>query len=123
MRTATFALILLATPAATASGNPVKHTTAEYLAAYGKAQAYAQAHSSLKAQPTCRRAIGRRSSMVVEQRCRDVAAGTRTNCTTSDWCVAMIENLEHHCHFWRGDIPCVYPEDGGAIRNPPTPRP
>ncbi|MCP1549460.1 MULTISPECIES: hypothetical protein [Methylobacteriaceae] len=117
-------LILLATPAAAAPEYPVQHTTAEYLAAYGKARAYAQAHSPLKARPICRKAIGRRSSMVVEQRCRDVAAGTRTNCTTRDWCVAMLDNLARHCHFWRGDVPCVHPEDGGSIRNPPpTPRP
>ena len=112
-------LILLATPAAAATEYPVKHTTAEYLAAYGKAQTYAQAHSPLKAQPTCRRAIGRRASMIVEQRCRDVAAGTRTNCTTADWCVAMLDNLAKHCVHWKGDVPCVYPDDGGANRNPP----
>ena len=111
-------LILLATPAAAAPEYPVKHTTAEYLAAYAKARVYAQAHSPLKAQPTCRKAIGRRASMVVEQRCRDVAAGTRTNCTTTDWCEAMLDRLAQHCAFWRGDVPCVYPEDGGAERNP-----
>jgi hypothetical protein len=117
-------LILLASPAAAAPEYPVRHTTAEFLAAYGKAQAYSRAHSPLKAQPTCRKAIGRRASMVVEQRCRDVAAGTRTNCTTRDWCVAMLDNLERHCSSWRGDVPCVYEEDGGAIKNPATaPRP
>ncbi|KQP79264.1 hypothetical protein [Methylobacterium sp. Leaf117] len=111
-------LILLASPAAAAPEHPVRHTTAEYLAAYGMARDYARAHSPLAPQPTCRRAIGRRASMIVEQRCRDVAAGTRTNCTTTDWCVAMLDNLARHCAFWRGDVLCVYDEDGGAIRNP-----
>jgi hypothetical protein len=117
------AFILLGTPAAAAPEYPVRHTTAEYLAAYEKARDYAQAHSPLAPQPTCRRAIGRRASMVVEQRCRDVAAGTRTNCTTRDWCVAMLDNLAHHCAYWRGNVPCVYDEDGGAIRNPAPSRP
>ncbi|KQO61740.1 hypothetical protein [Methylobacterium sp. Leaf88] len=117
-------LILLASPAAAAPEYPVRHTTAEYVAAYGKARAYAQAHSPLKAQPTCRKAIGRRASMVLEQRCRDVAGGTRSNCTTHDVCEDMITRLTWHCAFWQGDVPCVYDEDGGAIRNPaPAARP
>lgn len=43
MRAAAFALILFASPAM--AGPP--RTTAEYLTAYGKARAYAAAHSPL----------------------------------------------------------------------------
>ena len=118
------ALILLATPVASASEYPVRHTTAEFVAAYGKAEAYARAHAAQLNGPICRKAIGRRASMIIEQRCRDVAAGTRPNCTTHDVCEDMITRLSWHCAFWKGDVPCVYPDDGGENKNPaPTARP
>lgn len=113
------ALILLATAAASASEYPVRHTTAEYVTAYGKAQAYMRAHPAALTGPTCRQAIGRRASMVIEQRCRDVAAGTRSNCGTRNVCKDMITRLSWHCAFWRGDVPCIYPDDGGEVMNPP----
>lgn len=123
MRIAIVALILIATPAAAAPEYPVQHTTAEYLAAYAKARAYAQAHPAELTGPTCRWAIGRRASMIIEQRCRDVAGGTRSNCGTRDVCEDMISRLSWHCPDWRGDVPCVYDDDGGTLRNPATPAP
>lgn len=116
MRLAALALLILTTPAA--AGGPVRHTTAEYLAAYVKARAYALAHSPLLPQPSCRKAIGDRAGSIVEQRCRDVAASTRTNCTNSDICETVLDRLAWHCGSWRGDVACVYPQEGGAYIDP-----
>lgn len=127
MRTAILLIaILIPTVAGAREGDLIVHTTPEYLAAYGKARAYALAHLGQDRQPSCRKAIGLRPAQVLQQRCLDVSASSKTSCTRTDQCESLIDMLEWHCHFWQGDIACVYPQDGGAVVAPtdrPTWRP
>ena len=127
MRTAILLLAILLPSAAVArEGDKIVHTTAEYLAAYGKARTYALAHIGQARQPSCRKAIGKRPAQVIEQRCLDVSASSRTSCTRTDACESLIDMLEWHCGFWQGDVACIYPQDGGAVVAPnarPTWRP
>ncbi|NEU14249.1 hypothetical protein G3T14_19260 [Methylobacterium sp. BTF04] len=113
MRNAITALILFASPAA--AGGSVQHTAAEYLAAYGKARTYALAHMNQAVQPSCRKTIGKRPARVVEQRCLDVSASRRTACEAADQCAALLDKLDHYCTSWKGDIACVYPDEGGEV--------
>ncbi|KQT47914.1 hypothetical protein ASG52_11690 [Methylobacterium sp. Leaf456] len=115
MRLATIALVLLVTPAA-AGG--VEHKTAEYIAAFAKARAYALAHLGEEQPLSCRRSIGARAASVVLQRCLDVSASSRNKCMPRDGCEDVLQRLFWHCSFWKGDVPCVYPEDGGEARQP-----
>ncbi|GJD87108.1 hypothetical protein BHAOGJBA_0608 [Methylobacterium hispanicum] len=115
MRLATLALLLVATPAV-AGG--VEHTTAEYTAAYARARSYALAHPGEEKPLSCRRAIGARAASVVVQRCLDVSASSRNRCMPRDGCEDVVQRLTWHCLFWKGDVPCVYLEDGGEVRQP-----
>ncbi|MGU3560077.1 hypothetical protein [Methylobacterium radiotolerans] len=113
-------LLLLVTTSAVA--NPAGYTTAEYTASYAKAQTYALAHpvTSLRA-PSCRRAVGARAAGALLERC-GVAAGGTTHmyCTPRMPCEGILERLAQYCMFWKGDVPCVYPEDGGEERADPA---
>lgn len=115
MRTAILLLaILVPTAVGAREGDEIVHTTAEYLAAYAKARTYALAHLGQERQPSCRRAIGKRPAQVIEQRCLDVSASTRTRCVATDYCAGLLDGLDAHCLSWKGDIACVYPDDGGV---------
>lgn len=115
MRLATIALLSLVAPAV-AGG--VEHQTTEYIVAFAKARAYASAHLGEKHPLSCRRAIGVRAASVVLQRCFDVSASSRNRCMVGDVCEDILQRLSWHCSFWKGDVPCVYPEDGGEARQP-----
>ena len=114
MRTALLILaILIPTVLDAREGDLIVHTTAEYLAAYSQARTYAVAHLGQERQPSCRRAIGKRPAQVIEQRCLDVSASTSTRCVATDSCAGLLDGLDAHCLYWKGNIGCVYPEDGG----------
>lgn len=115
MRTALLILaILIPTAAGAREGDLIRHTTPEYLSAYEKARTYALAHLGQERQPSCRRAIGTRPAQILQQRCLDVSASTRTACTRMDTCGGLLDGLDAHCLFWKGDVACVYDQDGGA---------
>lgn len=127
MRTAILLLAILLPSAAVArEGDKIVHTTAEYLAAYAKSRTYALSHIGQERQPSCRKAIGKRPPQILQQRCLDVSASSRTSCMPMDACESLIDMLKWHCHFWQGDVACIYPQDGGASIDPkdrPTWRP
>ena len=116
---ASILFLLLATSAA---ASPAEHTTAEYMTAYARARTYALAHpvTGLRV-PSCRQAVGARAASALLERC-GVAAGGTTHmyCTPKMPCEGILERLAQYCSFWKGDIPCVYPEEGGEARAVPA---
>ena len=106
--------ILIPTAVGAREGDLITHTTAEYLAAHAKARTYALGHLGQERQPSCRRAIGTRPAQILQQQCLDVSASTRTACGPADRCEGLLDGLDAHCLSWRGDVACVYDQDGGA---------
>ena len=114
MRLAALALILLTTPAA--AGDTSLRPTAEYVAAYAKARAFALAHMEQDRQPSCRRAIGARAADLVLDACFEVVGGsTRNYCTPANSCAQILDKLDW-CSEWKGGVPCVPVADGGEDR-------
>jgi hypothetical protein len=113
------ALTLLATPAV---AGPAEHTTVEYMSAYAKARTYALAHPVIDlGAPSCRQTLGARAAGALLERCGVAAGGTtHMRCTPKMPCENILERLAWYCMFWKGDVPCVYPEDSGEDRTDPT---
>lgn len=115
-------LILFLLGATPAAASPTGFTTAEYMSSYAQARTYALAHpvTDLRA-PSCRKAVGARAAGALLERCGVAAGGTtHMKCTTKMPCEGILDRLAQYCMFWKGDVPCIYPEDGGEERADPA---
>jgi hypothetical protein len=41
-------------------------------------------------------------------------------CTPKMPCEIILDRLAQYCLHWKGDVPCIYPEDGGEARMDPA---